>query len=323
MISITARRSNSHTALTHRVVLCLALGAIVALPSTNSWATVPSPRPGTPPQIAKLVAVAARIERLPSNLLPNLSEGSADNVGSYYPMTQYGCLGLSSCDFGDLASHKIVVLFGDSHAQMWLTALLPIAKKDKFRLSLVWRAGCPAATVTVWNVNSNSPYAACNGWRAAELGVVRRLKPALVLLASRNTDMTGVGNAPIPDQVWQLGLEHTIAVVRSKSTRVAVIGDVTPFTAILPDCLAAYATHVQQCSSADPNPKATNHFAAEAAAAKARGVPYINPHPWLCTSVCSAVIGNMLGYYNNNHVSATYAAFLSTAWSNALHPELP
>ena len=304
---------------------CVAACLVIALAfaSTGAWAATPLPSPGTAQQITKLVATASRIEQLPRNLVPNLAQASADDVGTYYPSTQFGCLSTTSCQFGDLKSRSTMMLFGDSHAQMWLTALLPIASKYRLKLVLVWRPSCPAATVTVWNVTSGTTYAACNAWRAAELRSMRKLRPALVLLAGRNTDITGPGNAPISAMTWQSGLEHTIATIKSKSTKVAVIGDITTFSAILPDCLAAYPSQIQRCSAADPNPKETNHFAAEAAAAKATGVLYINPHPWLCTAVCSPVIGNMVAYYNDNHVSATYAAFLSTVWLHALHAELP
>jgi SGNH domain (fused to AT3 domains) len=301
--------------------ICLVLA--LALTSADAGAATALPSPGTAQQIAKLVSTASRIEQLPRNLVPNIYQASADDVGTYYPSTQFGCLTISVCQFGTLKSRSTIVLFGDSHAQMWLTSLLPIATKFKLRLILVWRPSCPAATVTVWNVTTNSTYAACNAWRAAELRQVHRLDPSLVLLAGRNTDITGAGNAAIPDATWQAGLERTISSLKSRSTKIVVIGDITTFSAPLPTCLAANPTHIQLCASSDPNPKETNHFADDAAAAKAMGVLYINPHPWLCTAVCSPVIGNMVAYYNDNHVSATYAAYLSTVWLQALRAELP
>jgi len=291
--------------------------------TVSAGASTPLPSPASPQQVAKLVAAASRIQNLPNDLLPALNEASADNVGTYFPVTQYGCLRTSSCVFGNVKAHSTIVLFGDSHAQMWLTALMPIAVKFKLKLLLLWRPSCPAASVTVWNATSKSPYTLCNSWRASLLVAVHRLNPVVVLLASRNTAMTGPSNGPISDATWQAGLQHSIALVKSASTKVDVVGDITPFSSILPSCLAAYKHHIQQCSSPDPNPNYSNHFAAEKAAAKAKGVPYINPHPWLCTTVCSPVIGKLLGYYNDNHVSATYAAFLSTVWLNALHSQLP
>jgi SGNH domain (fused to AT3 domains) len=306
-------------ARTFAVCLVFAL----ALTSADAGAAPALPSPGTAQQIAKLVATASRIEQLPRNLVPNLAQASGDDVGTYYPSTQFGCLTTSVCQFGSPKSRSTIVLFGDSHAQMWLTSFLPIVMKFKLRLILVWRPSCPAATVTVWDVTTDSTYSVCNAWRAAELRQVHRLNPSLVLLAGRNTDITGAGNAAIPDTTWQAGLVHTIASLKSRTTKIVVIGDITTFSAILPACLAAYPSHIQQCSSSDPNQKETNHFAAEAAAAKATGVLYINPHPWLCTAVCSPVIGNMVAYYNDNHVSATYAAYLSTVWLQALRPELP
>lgn len=304
---------------------CFAACLVVALAmvSTDAWAATPLPGPGTAQQISKLVAAASRIEQLPRNLLPNLAQASADDVGTYYPATQFGCLSTSSCQFGDLKSRSTVMLFGDSHAQMWLTALVPIANRFRLKLVLVWRPSCPAATVTVWNATTGSTYSACDVWRASELRSIHRLKPSLVLLASRNTDIAGPSNAQIPDATWRSGLVRTIDSLKSRFTKVAVVGDITTFSAILPDCLAAYASQIQRCSASDPNLKETNHFAAEAAAAKATGVLYLNPHPWLCTAVCSPVIGNMVAYYNDNHVSATYAAFLSTVWLQALRAELP
>ena len=91
---------------------------------------------------------------------------------------------------------------------------------------------------------------------------------------------------------------------------------------ILPDCLAAYPTQVQRCSVQNPNPKARQHVAAERAAAAAEGVAYVNPQGWLCTKVCSPVIGRMAAYYDAGHVSSTYAAYLAGVFGKALRPLL-
>ena len=292
-------------------------------PSRNTSSFVPLPAPGSAAQVAKLVAAATKIEVLPNNLVPNLIQAGNDDANAYYPVTEPGCSSMTQCVFGDPHSTHTVVLFGDSHALMWLTSFVPIASKDRFRLVLLWRASCPAAAVSVWDPAAQAISGGCNHYRAAEEALIRKVDPSLVLLASRTTGITGAGNRPISAPAWRAGLESTIASVKSKSTRVAVIGDIAAFNAVLPDCLAANPMHVQLCSVTDPNPKITGHFADEQAAAQAAHVPYVNPQPWLCTTVCSPVIGNMVSYYNNEHVSATYAAFLSGVWAMALRPLLP
>lgn len=294
---------------------------VVAL--TLSSSAAPLPAPGSAAQVAKLVAAASKIEVLPNNLVPSLFQAGTDDAVAYYPVTEPGCTSKTQCVFGDLHGSHSVVLFGDSHALMWLTAFVPIAVKDKFRLVLLWKASCPAVNVSVWDPIANSISKACNSYRVAEEALIRKLDPSLVLLANRNTDITGAGNKPISDPAWRAGMESTIAAVKTKSTRVAVVGDIVPFNAVLPDCLAANPKHIQLCSVTDPNAKVTNHFADELAAAKAEHVPYVNPQRWLCTSTCSPVIGNMVSYYNNQHVSATYAAYLSGVWATALRSLLP
>jgi hypothetical protein len=291
--------------------------------SGPAGAEPPLPAPGTASQVAALVASSSKIQRLPNNLVPSLFDVVNDDTSSYYPVTQRGCAGTSQCEFGDKKGTTSLVLFGDSHAYMWLPAIVPLAVKHHYRLILLWSAGCPAAWVTVWNPLTNTANTACNQFRARSIAAIRALKPTLVLLASRTTKVVGTNGKPISDATWKSGLERTITSIMTKATKVAVIGDVTEFPVLLPDCLAAEPTHVQACSSPDPDPKIPDHFAAEEAAAAATHVHYLNPHKWLCTTICSPVIGTYVAFYNDNHVTATYAAYLSAVFGAAVLALLP
>jgi hypothetical protein len=38
----------------------------------------------------------------------------------------------------------------------------------------------------------------------------------------------------------------------------------------------------------------------------------VNPEPWICTSTtCPAVVGNMLTYRDDTHLTATFSAWLA------------
>jgi hypothetical protein len=295
--------------------------SVIALASQSSVAKLPPP--GTPAKVSTLVAASASIESLPSSLLPSLSQLGDDDPSTYYGSAGQTCAGVTKCVWGDLKSSELVVLFGDSHAEMWLPALVPVAQEDHFKVALVWKAGCPAATVTVYDGQTKSDYTACNVFRTQMITDIDKAKPALVLTADRTSDIHGPKNGPITNATWQQGLETTLLQLQSASTKVAVIGDITIFTVNPAQCLASNAHHVQQCSVPNPNPKTTQHFAAERAAAAAEGAPYLDPQPWLCTTVCSMVIGKFGVYWDAFHVASTYAEFLSEDWANALAPLLP
>jgi hypothetical protein len=291
-------------------VLCVAVGALAA---------AKLPKPGTAAQVASLVAASPTIETLPSNLVPPLSEASTDNAQAYYGVVGRECDGVTKCVFAATKSKTTIVLFGDSHAQMWLPALVPVAERAHDRLALVWRAGCPAATISVWDATTHSIDKGCNTFRSTMIAQIRKLAPALVLIADRTSDIPGANNVLTTDAAWESGEKTTIASLKEKSTKVAVIGDITAFTSAPPECLAANPTAVQRCSAPNPNPKTHQHFAAERAAASFEDVPYLDPQPWLCTSTtCTAVIGNMVAYYDEFHVTATYAEYLSGVWGIAL-----
>jgi hypothetical protein len=309
---------------TRRALARTAIVVAILLGATAAFGAARLPKPGTATQVARLVAMSSAIQRLPRGLVPPLAQLPSDSAGTYYGVAYRHCDGPSKCDFADTKSTRVVVLFGDSHAQMWLPALVPVARAAGDRLSLVWMSGCPAATVSVWDAATHRTSTGCNTWRAAMIRQIRALGPALVLLASRTSDVPGPHNQPTTDAAWQAGLEQTIAALRTPRTQVAVIGDVSAFPPHddLPQCLAAHATSVQSCAVANPNGRTRQHFAAERAAAAAEHVPYLDPQPWLCTTTCSPVIGTMAAYYDSFHVSATYAEYLSGVWATALKPLL-
>ena len=302
--------------------LVVVVTAMLCAP-TSALGAARLPKPGTASQVAALVAASSSIARLPAKLVPPLSQAAWDSPGAYYELAGRRCDGVTACVFGDVGSKRSIVLFGDSHAQMWLPALVPVALSRGYRLSLVWTSGCPAATVSVWDAGTHSVNRACNSWRSKMLGQIHQLRPRLVLLASRTSDIPGPGNRPTTDAAWTAGLEQTITELESSTTTVAVIGDVTVFSPKpLPQCLAANPTSVQACAVDNPNGKTRQHFAAERAAATAEGVAFVDPQPWLCTATCSPVIGHMVAYFDTFHVSATYAAYLSGVWASAIKPLL-
>ena len=309
----------------------LALSGLLALAGVASaGAAAPrsaAPPPGSAVEIAELVRASASITKVPATSYPSIGAEASDSATKEYPATSYGCWSVTSCVFGDTSSSQTIVLFGDSHAQMWLSAVAPAAAALHYRVVLLFLGGCPAASVTVWNPQPLAgfpagPYTACNRFRSQAIKAINRLHPVLVLLSNR-TAMVQSGSATyFTDVQWKNGVRRTIEQLKRPHTKVAVIGDIVYFNEPMPQCLAAHPTAVQLCATSNPNTASHGHQAAERAETLSLGARFINPLSWICTSTCSPVIGSFLAYLNNAHLDATYVTFLSGVMQAALQKVL-
>jgi hypothetical protein len=304
------------------VTLCAVLG-LWQLPVGASG----SPPPATAAQVSALVAASAKIKKEDATVLAELPTAPTDQ-----PWTQYGTVGENGCDattvcvYGDTTASKTVVLFGDSHASMWLSAVAPWATAHHERLVLVWDPGCPPAILpTNWQwldppgVTSNP---SCLTWRTAALAYVVSLHPSLVLIAERTAAIKSEpsGKAFSTSQ-WQSALEKTIRKLESSQTKVAVIEDVPWHDESVPECLSREPSDVQACSVPYPNKLWPGQQKAERSAAETAHASLIDTVGWFCIksdTTCSSVIGNYITYWDNGHVTASYAAYLSGVMGSAI-----
>lgn len=302
--------------------LCAALGLCqVPVGATGS------PTPATASQVSALVAASAKIKKENATVRAELPNAPADQ-----PWIQYGTSGENGCDatmvcaYGDITASKTIVLFGDSHASMWLPAVVPWATKHHERLVLVWDPGCPPAILPKnWQwldprgVTSNP---SCLSWRTSAIAYVVSLHPSLVLIAERTAAIASEpsGKAFSSSQ-WQSALEITIKRLKVSHTKVAVIEDVPWHSETVPECLSREPSDVQACSVAYPNKTWPGQQKAEKAATEQTHASIIDTVGWFCIKsdkTCSGVIGNFITYWDNGHVTASYAAYLSGVMGSAI-----
>jgi SGNH domain (fused to AT3 domains) len=300
------------------VVLAAALSLCGGAAFGLSRAAVPAP--GTAAQVAKLVAAAHKIKVLPKTTTPTLANAANDAPELIYPATRLGCASVTQCVFGDTSATQTVVLFGDSHADMWLSAVIPWATGHHLKLVVLTTDGCPVADVDVWLSQAQGYYKACTTDRARDISLIAGLKPVDVIVAERTAHLKSSPTAYFTNAQWQAGLATSLSQLKASGDKVVVIGDITVMDASAPTCLASFPTTVQKCANASPNPRAVDqtHLTAQKAAAKAEHVGFIDPVPWLCTRTCSPVIGTMIAYRDAYHVTNTYAAYLSRVLGAAL-----
>lgn len=315
-----------------RLVWLAVLSLVVAGASTAvaTATTYKLPKAGTAAQVTKLVKASVSIKKLPVSLNPALTVASSDTVSNTYLHASVAGCGLitTSCVFGLKTSKKLVVLFGDSHAWMWLPAVDPELVKLGYRLDLLWMPGCVPADLSLYNVIVANQYdTACNTWRTTTIATIKALKPSLVLLAERTTNLMTGPSVPVTDQALATGLETTIAELQAPKTKVAIIGDDPAFAHDLNplQCLALNPAAVQKCSTQLVNtaPGWSDLAAGELTASKASGAAFIATEPWLCSvGSCSSVIGTMPVYFDWSHLTATYSAYLSGVMGTAIKAKL-
>jgi hypothetical protein len=301
----------------------VALGVVLLGTALPAGAKPSLPEPGTARQVLALVGRSPSINSVPSDSVPTLANISEDRPNDYYRMPTPDCPTLTSCVYGDRTSKKVLVLFGDSHAWMWLPAVVPSAKAHGYRVILLFFTDCPAASVTYWDPNTKSYATSCTSERTTAIADIKQLAPRIVLLADRTTERYSAPNVLFTATQWQDGLAQTIEELQGPTTKVGVIGDIPTLDVLFPECLEAYPDAIQHCGVAIPNPQKDNVGlqAAELAAADQTGATYIGTLRWLCTKTwCSPVIGRMIVYLNPTHIDATFAEYLSTVMGKALQP---
>lgn len=271
-----------------------------------------SAKPASLAQVEELVGASVKVQRLDKHTYAQLSTIFYDNADIIESIPVDCTSATTGCVFGDTASHRVAVLFGDSHARMWLPAIIPIATADHLKLIVIGKDGCPVVAPSV-----PGRFGDCASVITHAIAVIDRLRPAAVIMADRTTYRN------VSSTTWREGLSTTIGDLRQSGASVAVIGDIQVFNAgtvsDLLECLVDHAKAVQRCAVRNPNRAAPGHEAAEQAAASSAHDTYVNPNPWLCTHLaCSPVIGNNIVYWDSFHITVNYATYLSGVMGAAL-----
>ena len=150
---------------------------------------------------------------------------------------------------------------------------------------------------------------------------LREEKPDLVILASCNgcEYMVDADGDVLTRSVWGAGLEETLSRITPPGTRKVVLGDIPRLQGSV-DCLALHQDNVQACAQPVGPVTGATYNDIERSVAEAAGVAFIDVTPWFCGSVCSPIVGNMVVYTNDYHVTSTYAKHLAGELERVLRP---
>lgn len=326
-----------HTAFRGRPGRALRLGAGlsagVALIAVTAYAFPPAIDSGRPaPSLREAMATAPdpqlRLRRLletsptslPSNLAPPLPEIKSARSAVYRDgcHVAYDSTSTPPCEYGDPASDKVVVLFGDSHAAQWFPALNRLAGERGWKLVSLTKASCKVAEVTLRRLGG--PYTACDTWRARAITRIAALRPDLVIVSSSDA---GDPMYPEPDlvQQWTDGFRATYDALGASGAKVVALLDTPWPRSDAVDCAAMYSLRLDRCASRLPEAiRDPSRRTATTDGARLSGATLIDPTPWLCTSGgnCPVLVGNTVVYRDDSHVADAYAEAIAPVLGDRL-----
>jgi hypothetical protein len=216
-----------------------------------------------------------------------------------------------------------VVLFGDSHAAAWFPALDQISKQQHWRLVDLTKAGCPPAEV---NIDfAGSIYTNCTLWRRNAQSQIAAMHPALVILAwaryieePEARPLSGVPGGY--GGTWQNGVAAIFSFLHQNADHVLFISDGPTLYQWAPDCVSGHLSDVRPCTVRVSHAvRLPSVKAQELALARREQISTLDPTPWFCApTVCPVIVGNILLYRDNAHMTPAWSRFISPLLANSL-----
>ncbi len=307
----------------------------VARSTTAGSTTVPGPTTTLqplPPVVpldellaAQLVALndGAQITEVPSNADPSVQGVRSDKPWIYSDgcILKDGTVEPKVCEYGDLTSSTLIALFGDSHAAQWFPALEELANTRHWKLIVFAKSGCPTADVRIRRTFLDPE---CIAWRAKVVEQLTVAKPTMVVMSSAPYDPGGSDVGLDSDEVWRRGLAATLEQVRPTTEKLLIIGDTPLPIHQIPNCLSKQPRNVRGCLAPRQDSVDVSRVQLEGEVAGEHDASFVSVSDWLCgTWECPVIIGNLILYRDNNHISATASRYFAPFLAAVMVPLLP
>jgi peptidoglycan/LPS O-acetylase OafA/YrhL len=320
--SINAKASRLEGAHTGRATLAASREAIQAAGA------------GKPlPSVVAAVKEAQGGAAIPTRLSPPVTE-LLDSKYVYSPPA--GCrpegksLPRTICRIGRASSNRSIVVIGDSHAQVWLPAILHLARRDGWVVRPILNSGCSPAT---W-------LDVCSRWYRWALPHAERLHPDVTLIAGA---FEGYAGNPRElrekiDRAVVRGITALATIMKRFSKSVIVVED-PPGTLYQPvDCLLRDGAMLNTCMTRWGRWRfwANDHVGARA---RSRGWGFLRTRGLFCARnspsiepqydvegralwQCPLVVGRTTVYRDFDHITKPYTVEIAEPFRAAFHRAL-
>jgi peptidoglycan/LPS O-acetylase OafA/YrhL len=291
------------------------MGIALIVPLNLAPATTTTAAPTTSVVGLDSVKQAAFQKDLPGNVQPALVDAPKDiaNFGCIDQLEDKTFTLRSGCVIGDLKAERTIVVLGDSHAWQWGDAFNELGIRLKVKVVTITKSGCSAEDYNIRNDQLGRSYSECSEWRTSALSTIEKLHPEVIVVTSRSRR-----------EATKEGAETTFAQLQALGSKLIYMTD-TPHPGVnIPDCLVLHTNDVAACNRpATDVVEFPEQRAMEREVAVAHGAVVMDVLPAFCTSAtCPPVIGDRITYFDDSHVTASYALALAPFLEPALRVAL-
>jgi peptidoglycan/LPS O-acetylase OafA/YrhL len=282
---------------------------------TDETSTSIASAPTLPSRVGPVESIsqAMTFTGLPGNLDPSLQRALSDMPVIYKNNCHAGFSAIrpKPCIYGDEASEIVVGLYGDSHAAQWFPAFEKVAIKRGWKLILYTKRGCPPADIPTYSKVLGKVYNECGPWRENVYTQMEADGASVVFVAFFERLLSASTKIPMWQKEWREGLQGTVDELKSRSITPVLMED-TPYPGQdVPTCLSRHYTNVHLCSASIGNGYRPDLFEMMNDFDDA-GVNVLWVRDWFCTATaCPTVVGNLLVYRDDNHMTVSYASYIA------------
>jgi peptidoglycan/LPS O-acetylase OafA/YrhL len=213
---------------------------------------------------------------------------------------------MGSCERGDLSDPVLTIaLIGDSHAEHLVDPLVTYAEAHEWRVLPLTKSGCSGLEVR--DPAHKTPANAQE--QKAEDCIEWGEKVRTEMAERTDIDVVAFSNRSITKPVTAAQAASEWEPISSSGKTVVAIRDVPgmPAGVDAPECVETSQVTDDPCSW---EPDSKPDFMVDAA--QLSGAPLVDMTEFLCTdATCHAVTGDLVVYFDDNHLTYTYAQTLS------------
>ena len=224
---------------------------------------------------------------------------------------KFGCYavhdepGIKRCTFGPKNSNHLMVVIGDSFADMYAAGIIAGFANTDWRILPITNSQCPAADFHRSNSQIKAELSSCEAFQEWRHQEIVKLKPEAIVVA-HNSSIYFNGEKPT-GQSWTAGLTSFLSKIESITQNIVVVGEAPWITS----CSVSEAP--SSCSSINPDWSTYN---SEKRAVNDAGFDFIDTRRWYCDETLTICPEAIDGTYvhralNDPHISDEYSLRLS------------
>ena len=224
------------------------------------------------------------------------------------------------CEGGDVNANRLIVLYGDSHATMWMPAFDAMCKAAGWKIRMFAKLACPLVEETIWSYQLNRPFEECQRWQSKVLSDIENLQPEIIVVtdqwkpAVKDGKIHDAGVVPL----WQRAFEPAMKKLAGFTDRLILLENSPSLSEDPVSCITMRDPLPLFCMPFTEDAARDDINSIEKRGVEAAGGEFISVVKWACTNFCPTVIGGRIAYFDRWHFTNTFVMWLKPLLKLAL-----